>query len=302
MKKAMRILCLPVMAVTLLFLMAGAQPQQTGSARVFTDDAGRQIKLNGVPQRIVSLSPAVTETLYAIGAGDKVVGVTDFCNYPAAALQKPKVGGFADINMETVISLSPDLVVAATLHIPRIVPALEKFNIPVVINDPQTIIDVVKNIRFTGRVTGLEKQADSLAAELETKYKHITEKITGQIRPTVFWELSDDFWTAGPGSFINDLINQAGGKNIAAGTKAPWAQLSAEIIIGEDPDYVFLADHPYGADIVSAGKRPGWEQLSAVKKKHIIEIQDVNLISRPGPRVMEALEYIARILHPEAFK
>ena len=269
-----------------------------------TDMAGREVTIEAEPQAIVSLAPSNTEILYALGLGDRVVGVTEFCNYPPEAQEKPKVGGFSDVNTEKVVELAPDLILAASLHLSEVVPALEKLGLTVVVIDPPDVPAVLEGIELVGKITSREKEAEALTYEMQKRIDAVAEAVKGREKPRVFWELSSDLWTAGPDSFINDLIERAGGENIAAGAESPWVQLSSEAIVAADPEVIFLADHPFGESTETVAARPGWGEISAVVNNCIIELsqEEIDVVSRPGPRVVEALELIARALHPDAFK
>jgi iron complex transport system substrate-binding protein len=269
-----------------------------------TDMAGREVTIEAEPQAIVSLSPANTEILYALGLGNKVMGVTEFCNYPPEAQERPKVGGFADVNTEKVVELEPDLILASNIHIAEVVPALEKLGLTVVVIDPPDIPAVLEGIKFVGKITGKEEEAEALTAEMQKRIDAVAEAVKGREKPRVFWEISSDLWTAGPGSFINDLIVLAGGGNIASEAEAPWVQLSNEAIIAADPEVIFLADHPFGETAETVATRPGWDKISAVVNNRIVELTEteIDVVSRPGPRVVDALELIAKALHPDAFK
>jgi len=267
-----------------------------------TDMAGREVTIEAEPQAIVSLAPSNTEILYALGLGDKIVGVTEFCNYPPEVAEKPKVGGFRDVNTEKVVEQEPDLILAANIHTAEVVPALEKLGMTVVVIDPPDIPAVLEGIKLVGKITGQEKEAETLTAEMGERIDAVAKAVEGREKPRVFWELSSDLWTAGPGSFINDLIVRAGGENIAAEADSPWAQLSNEAVIEADPEVIFLADHPYGETAESVAARPGWDEISAVVNDRIIEVEDTDIFSRPGPRVVDALEMAAKALHPDAFE
>lgn len=269
-----------------------------------TDMAGREVTVPAEPQRIVSLAPSITEILYALGLGDRVGGVTEYCNYPPEATEKPKVGGFSDVNMEKLLEVQPDLVIAASIHIAQVVPELEKLGLPVLVVDAHDFPGVLESIRLVGKVTGAEEAAEALTAQMQERADKIAQAVQGRPRPRVYWELDSTFWTAGPGSFIQDLIERAGGENIAANAEAAWVQLSAEAIIAADPEVIFLADHPWGESAETVKARPGWEKISAVVNGRIVELtqEQGDIVSRPGPRVVDALELIARALHPDAFQ
>jgi iron complex transport system substrate-binding protein len=265
-----------------------------------TDMAGREVTIEVEPQAIVSLAPSNTEILYALELEDKVLGVTEFCNYPPEAAEKPKVGGFSDVNTEKVVELEPDLILTANIHVTEVVPALEKLGLTVVVIDPPDVPAVLEGIKLVGKITGQEKEVEALTTEMQERIDAVTKSVEGREKSRVFWEISNDLWTAGPGSFINDLIVRAGGENIAAEADSAWVQLSNEAIIAADPEVIFLADHPYGETADTVIARPGWDEISAVVNNRIVEIEDTDEFSRPGPRVVDALEMAAQALHPDA--
>lgn len=283
-----------------------APPATPASAAVFPltlqDDVGTQVTLKAEPRRIVSLAPNHTETLFALGLGERVVGVTEYCNYPPEATTKQKIGGYADINLEQVVALQPDLVLASTLHMAQVVPALRERGLTVFVAEPESVLDTLDTIVTIGRITGQEAAAQSLTAQMKNRIEAVQAKVKNAPRPQVFWELGAELYTAGPGSFINDLITLAGGENIAAGTGQPWPQMSVEAIILQDPDVIILADHNYGETIDTVKQRPGWANIRAVKAGRIIELVNDDIVSRQGPRIVDGLEFIARALHPELFK
>ncbi len=267
-----------------------------------TDPAGRQVTIKAEPKAIVSLAPSITEILYALGLADRVAGVTEFCNYPPEAQAKPKVGGFADVSIEKLMALNPDLVLVASIHIAQVLPELEKLGLTVVVVDAHDLPQVLESIELVGKITGKEKEAKTLVAEMQEKMESIAKAVEGRKKPRVFWELSSDLWTVGPGSFVHDIIVRAGGENIATGQ--PYLQLSNEAVIAADPEVIILADHPYGESAETVAKRPGWDKITAVKEGRIIELtqEQTDIVSRPGPRVVYALELIAKALHPDAFR
>jgi iron complex transport system substrate-binding protein len=274
----------------------------TPAVVVVRDDFGNAVTLEAEPQRIISLAPSHTEILYALGLGDRVVGVTAYCNYPPEAADKPKVGEFAIIDLEQVVGLEPDLVLATSMHVAEAVPALQERGISVFVTDPQSVLEVLETIKAIGRVTGQEETAAALAAEMQERVDAVRERVEDAPPPKVFWELGPELYTAGPGSFLDDLIMMAGGENVAADADSPWPQLSVEAIILKDPEVVVLADHNYGQTAEMVGERPGWEEIKAVKEGNIIELTDDDIFSRPGPRIVEALEFLARSFHPELFE
>ncbi len=303
-----------VIVVALAIVLAGcarptpmtptAEPTLAPTEEAITveDDVGNAVTLDAVPERIISLAPAHTETLYALGLGDKVVGVTEYCNYPPQAAEKPKVGSFATIDLEQVVGLEPDLVLATTMHMAEIVPALQERGIAVFVVDPQTVAQVLDAIDRIGQLTGAQEAAEALVADMQARIDAVQGKVQDAPRPRVFWELGAELYTVGPDTFIDDLITLARGENVAADVDSPWPQLSVEAIIMKDPDVIVLADHNYGQTAEMVRERPGWEDIRAVKEGNIIEITDDDIVSRPGPRIVEGLEFLARALHPDLFE
>lgn len=271
---------------------------------VITDMAGREVKIPAEPQRIVSLAPSITEILFALNLGDRVAGVTQFCNYPPEATEKPQVGGFSDVSIEKLLETQPDLVLAASIHMAQVLPELEKLGLPVLVIDARNFPGVLDSIRLIGKVTGAEEAAEALTAQMQERADKVAQAVKGRPRPRVYWELDSTLWTVGPGSFVQDLIERAGGENIAANAEMAWVQLTAEAIIAADPEVIFLANHPWGESAETVKARPGWEKISAVVNGRIVELtqEQGDIVSRPGPRVIDALEMIARALHPDAFQ
>lgn len=278
-------------------------PTPTLATQTVTDDVGRTVTLKTAPQRIVSLAPSNTEVLYALGLGARVVGVTEFCNYPPEAKEKPKIGGFTKIDLERVVGLNPDLVLATNIHNRTVVPELEKRGITVVVVEPKNVNDVLTKITFVGKLTGASDNAAKLTAQMQARIDAVISKVaTAKNKPRVFYEIDKSLYTPGPGSFIDDMIVKAGGINIAADAKGSYVQLSPEAIIAKDPEVILLGDMAFGESPESVRARPGWANISAVKNGRIVPIPNEDVVSRPGPRVVEGLELIARALHPELFK
>jgi iron complex transport system substrate-binding protein len=274
----------------------------TEAAITVEDGVGNVLTFESAPQRIISLAPNHTEVLYALGLGDRVVGVTEYCNYPPEAAEKPKVGDFVNTDLELVVGLEPDLVLATTMHMAETVPAIQERGIPVFVLDPQSVDNVLEEISILGQITGQEAVADALIADMQARIDAVQERVKDAPRPRVFWELGPELFTVGPDTFVNDLIVLAGGENVAADADTPWPQLSVEAIILKDPDVIVLADHNYGQTVEMVKERPGWEDIAAVKEGSIVEIANDDIVSRPGPRLVEGLEFLAQALHPDLFE
>ena len=266
----------------------------------FVDSLGREISIEEKPDKVISLSPAITEILFAIGAGEQVVGVTDYCDYPEEALAKPKVGGFEDPNVELIIESEPDLIFVAAGIQEELARHYEGFGIKVISLDAETVEQVLTNIQLAGMATGNVTEATELVEEMESRINKVVDTVA-QVshRPTVFFEVWDDpLMTAGPGSFIDDLLRLAGGQSIAYDAAERFAQFSLEVLLERDPEIYLIQDHAHQPEDVMA--RSGYEGLSAVQQGRVAAVKD-DLVTLPGPRLVEGLEIIAQILHPDLF-
>jgi iron complex transport system substrate-binding protein len=271
------------------------------------DDLGRAITIKGTPQRIVSLAPSNTEILFALNLGSKVVGIDDYSDYPAGAANITHVGApFPNFSIETITSLKPDLAVAFGYTLPDYASQLEALGIPVVVLAPKDINGVINDITLIGQITGSNSQAKKITADMQTRLNAVVAKTKGAALSRVFWEFDATDpakpWTAGPGSFNDALITLAGGQNIGAGGPSSSWQMNSEDIIKVDPQIILLDDFQFGTAVDSVGKRPGWATISAVKNNAVYPITDPNLTDRPGPRIIDGLEMVAKLIHPELFK
>jgi iron complex transport system substrate-binding protein len=269
------------------------------SSRSFVDDTGRKIHLAVTPRRIVSLAPSITETLFAIGAGGQIAGVTQFCDFPPDALGKPKVG-YANPNVESLVALQPDLVLAPREFVrPEMIAALDQLHIPTFILAGQTVDDIFSQIQTIGRMVERQAEAAALVMELRQRLAAVKQRAQAQPPVRVLYVLnSEPLITVGPGSFIDQLIGIAGGKNVAAKSATPYPRLSMETVLQEDPEVLIF---PVGsAEGISEGEQQAWRRwsgLSAVKQARLHQIP-ADVLNRPGPRIGEALERLAAILHP----
>ena len=261
------------------------------------DDAGRIVTLAGPPTRIVSAAPSSTELAFAVGLGDKIVAVDKFSNYPPEAKSRTSIGSYTDPDLETILGAKPDLVLVTDIHVAKLVPALEKQGIPTLVLSAKNIEGVLLDILALGRVAGDEAKAEQFVADLRTRIAAVETRVAGSDPVSVFYELDPTLFTTGPGTFIDDVIRRAGGRNIAAAATEQYPQLSTEEVIAADPSVILLADEASGASPQSVAARSGWTKLSAVKNGRIVAI-DPDIGSRPGPRVVDALELIAATLHP----
>ncbi|MCK8517992.1 ABC transporter substrate-binding protein [Methanoculleus sp. 7T] len=285
-------------------------PSATGADErcvTVTDDFGETVTIRGIPQRIVSLAPSNTEILYALDLGDRVVGVTDCCDYPPTASDKPKVGGYSGVNIEKVIAAEPDLVFAAPGNTEDTVKRLRTLGMTVVVLNPRTVDDVLQDVELVGEATGQEEQASVCVKELRNRIRAVTEKTEGLAeKPSVahvVWY--DPIWVSGRGTFQDEVIAMAGGTN-AFGSVEEWSIVSLEEFITTDPEYIFVSSGTgmskdgYNAVYDYFMNEPRMQRLDAVRNGHIYII-NADIISRGGPRIVDALEEAAGDLYPDLF-
>jgi iron complex transport system substrate-binding protein len=267
-----------------------------------TDFQNRTVTVPARPERLVSIGPSITAFLFALGAGPRVVGVDDFSDEPAEAATREHVGGIK-VNFEKVVALKPDLVLSVKFS-DGTIEKLQSASLNVLVVDPQTVSDVAKTATLLGKAVGAD--GDGVARSIQQRVDTVKTKITtATARPRVYHEIdaSDPakIFTVGPGSYINDLIDIAGGVNIAGRAASAYPQLSAEEILRSDPEIIVLAADAYSSKPGDVVLRQGWSIIAAVKNNRIFTI-DPNLINRPGPRVGEAAEAYAKLVHPELFR
>jgi iron complex transport system substrate-binding protein len=288
-------------SVTQAPAMPGPQPL------ILTDDLGRTIELSGPAKAVVTLGPSALEGLFSIGAGDQVVGREEYSTYPEAALAITNIGSlFGELPAEAIISLEPDLVIAPEIISREQVQALEDLGLTVYWQaNPQDFPSLYKNLRALAELSGRQVEAEALILSLEARVKVVAETITtAETRPTVFYELDatdpDNPFTTGAGTFIDTIITMAGGQNIGSVLDGEYAQISAEEIILQDPEIIVLGDAPYGVTAETVAARAGWAGLQAVIAGRVYPF-DPFLVSVPGPRLVDGLESMSHILHPELF-
>ena len=284
-------------------------PTATPTGIELTDGLGRTVKLAGPAQRVISLAPSNAELLFAVGAGKQVVGRDDFADFPPEISAVPSMGGMNKYNNEQIVALNPDLVLMAEINNPEQVKALEGLGLTVYyLSNPKTIEDMYTNLQIVARLTGHEQETATLIESLKQRVAALDEIVkAASTKPVVFYELDSTDpakpFSIGPGTFVDLLITRAGGLNLSvvAGIKDPYPQISVEQLVATDPDMIVLGDSMWGITVESVGKRPGWEKLKAVTTKQVYPFDD-NLVSRPGPRLVDGLEALARLMHPELFK
>jgi iron complex transport system substrate-binding protein len=265
-----------------------------------TDSVGNTVSLEAPPQRVASLSAGHTEILYAIGAGDQVAAVDSTSDCPQAVNDLPKVDAFTP-SVEAIADLQPDLVVIF-FDPGDLQSSLQGLGIPVLnLAAPDSVEGVYEQTELLGEATGHVDEAEELVADMQADVEEVRSEVANVTDPpSVFHEIDNTYFTAGPGSFIGDLYDILGAENIAAATGQPYPQMSAEAIIGANPDVIVLADEDAGESPQTVAARPGWGSITAVQNDRVHTI-DPDIVSRPGPRLVEALRTLAAFLYPERF-
>jgi iron complex transport system substrate-binding protein len=300
-----------VTAMVLVLVAAGCSPSQQGTEKAghdqhasgsypvtVTDQTGQKVTLKKEPKRIVSLMPHMTEIAYALGEGNHVVGVTTNDDYPKQVKKLPKVGDM-NINAEKVVELKPDLVLASPNNDPKTIDKLRKLGLPVLVYEGTNLKEVFQSIETVGQAVHAEKKADQVIAEMKKEQKEaqqVAKSVADNQMAKVWLEVSPDLFTGGKGTFMDELITLAGGKNVAGNIQG-WKQVSGEKVVQWNPD-VILMTHP---DEKEVKKRSGWKNIDAVKKNRV-HVLDTNLVSRPGPRITDGLLEISKALYPKEFK
>lgn len=276
------------------------------AATTLTDDMGILVTIESPPQRIVSLSPSNTEVLFALGLGDRVVGVTEYCNYPDGALEKPTVGGYSTVSIEKVIAIKPDLVLASYGNGEDLVENLRSLGYTVVALDPGTLGEVIHDIRLIGKATGADENATVLADRLQKRIDDVEARVNGVAeRPAVahvIW--NDPIFVSGTGTIQDELIRTAGGTNAFPGVEG-WKNIGIEDFIQANPDILIVnagTGMGGGEDAIAQFfiNEPRFSKVSAIREDRVYII-DSDVVDRAGPRIVDALEIFARDIHPSLF-
>lgn len=283
---------------------ASASPSPVAAFPVtLTDDEGTKVALASEPTKIVSLTPATTEILFALGVGDRVVGkVEDFTSYPPEVTAIPDVAQFGKVDVEKIVALGADLVIAGgnSFNPPDKIAQLRTLGVPVIVVYAPDVAGVLKDIELTGTAVGKAAEAKDLTASMQAAFDQVAAATAGFAKPRVFYELdaSQKIYTAADDSFLAEMIKLAGGAPITTGSTTNF-EIPLETLVKADPELILLGDAAYGttADVVKA--RNGWAGMTAVKSGAIVAVDDV-VISRPGPRLVDGLRALALAIHPDA--
>lgn len=262
------------------------------------DRLGREVDFAKPPSRVISLSPSATELMFAIGAGEAIVGATQHCDYPEAALSIPRVGGgtIDSLSRETILSLDPDLVLCKWDSHEPLFELFDRLNIPYIAVGPESLAELFEEATMLGKVTGNTAQAETLIATMTARHERLTQRVADippQDRLTVFYEVWDDpLMTAGGDSFIGKVLADAGLKNIFADAELRFPQVSIEVVVDRNPQVILApSSHADRTKVEKLMQRPGWEELQAVKDRRVY-IVNGDQISRCGPRLLDALEQV----------
>jgi iron complex transport system substrate-binding protein len=298
-----------VVSVAALALLAGSAPWAASTSAsdvafplTVIDDEGTEVAIDSEPQRIISLSPANTEIAFALGAGERLVGRTDWDDFPAEAVELTPVASFTGVNMEQVVALEPDLVLAAGNFFtpPDDIERMRELGYPVVVIYAPDVPAVMADIELIGNAIGAGDEAAALTAQMATQFEAIGEAVAAiDARPRVFYQVGSEpeIFAPAPGSFVADMVTLAGGDPITTADAAAWAIPLEELIVA-DPEVIILGDANYGICPADVAARPGWEGMTAVVNGHVRAVDDVP-VTRPGPRLMQGLASLARAIHPD---
>lgn len=283
-------------ALVLACWSCSSKEPSTAFSRSVSDELGRSVQLSARPLRIVSLAPSITEILFALGAGDRVVGVTSYCDYPPEARQKTHVGDTLKPSVERIIALQADLVIISTAsQVEASFRKLEELGIPVFVTNPRSLDGVIASIEKLGEVIDSSEPAHRLTESLRNRIAAVEQKVAGAPQPSVLIVLgTEPLITAGAGSFINDLVNRAGARSISADDNADYPQYSIEAVIAKRPEIILLQSG--GTELT-----PRLRQTPAGASNRVYHIDD-DLLLRPGPRLIDGLEELAARVHPESFQ
>ena len=272
-----------------------------------TDDLGRTITIDKAPQRIISLAPSNTEILFDLGLGDRVVGDTIYCDYPEAAKGKAKVGGYSDIDIEKVVSLNPDLILAEDIHKAEVIPALERLGFKVYALVPHNLNEIMDSVSTIGRLTGTSKEAKSIVSDMQKRIKAITDKtlnLTDAQKPRVLYVIwQEPMMSSGVDTPIYEMITKAGGYSVVQ-NQTGFPALSLESVIDANPQVVICnvdSSFPGGdAPLVFVQTEPRLKTIAAVVNGKVYGI-NASLTNRPVPRIIDGFEWMAAMIHPELF-
>ncbi len=281
-------------------LAQAVSPANVPATRELTDETGQRMRVPADVTRVVSLAPSLTEIVYALDQGNRLAGDTTFCDYPVEAMQKPHVGGPSDPSLEEVVKLKPDLILATAINPREKVAALNRLGLPVYVTDPHSVNEMIDSVEHIGNALSAEKSGTALAETLRARLSDLDRRLTGSSpRRVLFVVWTDPLISVGRDTFIADALRHAGARSVID-TTAEWPRVSFEEIVRLQPEFlVFASAHATDTqhDIDALRTRPGWRDLDAIRLGHVVIVSDA--INRPAPRMVDAVEQLARAFHPE---
>jgi len=287
--------------LTIALVLTACTPTEQTSPQYFFDDLGRLVAINGTPQRIISLAPSNTEILFALGLGDKVVGVTMYCDYPPEALEKEKVGGYVTPDIEKIVALNPDLILVAYGTPMEVINTMVGLGLTVFGIKTTDLADLLNDIRRIGEITDKEVEAQALTSEMASNIEAIADATSElENRPKVFYIVGHEpsLWTAGSGTFIHELIEKGGGVNTCQNITG-YSEISIEYVLARDPEIIITSSWP---GVYEWAMNETALNATDARQNNRVFACDDNLVQRPGPRLVEGLEWFAYFIHPEIFE
>lgn len=296
---------LTALCFSVVFTFAGcrndaAQIGVSANEREAIDDLGRKIKIPAKIERVVSLAPNLTENVFAVGAGEKLVGVTSYCDYPAEAAKIQKIGDTVNPNLEAIVAQKPQLVLVTTAsQIESFTKRMEERGIPVFVTNPKNLTDVLRNLRQIGDLLGTRETAEKLVADLQNRISSVENKIKTENPVRVFVQISPEPFTVGRDSFVTDLVQRAGGVSVTKNIPEAYPRISKETALASQPEAIFLSS---GGAMGEGNGAPAeiFRESPAVKSGKVFKVNG-DFLARPGPRLVNGLEEMAKALHPEMF-
>ncbi len=300
------LLFLPVLLLPLWAcrpLSSQGDAPRSAELRIVTDEIGRRVAIPPSPQRLISLAPSVTEMLFALGLEERIVGVTSYCDYPAAARAKEKVGDILNPSLERILALRPDLVIISTAtQLERFARRLEEAGVPLYVVNADRVEDVLRSLENLGEIMGRREEAERVVHALRARLEDVRARVRGRPRPRVLMVIQrDPLLVPGRGAFMTDLVEQAGGQSITADAEREWTPYSLETVLARAPEVIILPSRERITRRLVDMRWPELEATPALRQGRVYAIH-TDLLMRPGPRLIEGVEELARVLHPEVFR
>lgn len=279
------------------FLISFSLALATTYPLTLSDNLGNELSLMAEPMRIISMIPSQTETVCALNACEKLIAVDDFSNYPPEVNDLPKLGSAFSPNLEALVALEPDLVLVEEYS--GIADSLRELGIPVYVGTAQSYDDIFVEFNKLGMLINREAEAAVLIGQVQGAVAAVEDLLANHAPKTVYFELDATPYSVGPSSFIGELLSKAGGQNIVTEAMGEFPQLDPEFVVASDPAVILLADAPYGESAETLAARAGWNTLTALETGSVFELsqEQVDISNRPGPRIAEAIELFARLIH-----